>query len=61
MFLKELEIGKGIKAIKYYIETDKNLEYYMFLNKDNLYTVRVPVNERIKFEVEQFLNSLEIE
>ena len=33
----------------------------MFLNKDNLYTVRVPVNERIKFEVEQFLNSLEIE
>lgn len=56
----EVEIGKGINCIKYHFESDENVERYMFIHNDNIYDIRVPMNERIEDDMKQFLDSLEI-
>ena len=56
----DVEIGKDIKAIKYGYESDISYEYYMFIYKDNIYYLTIPTELRIKTEVYQFLNSLEL-
>lgn len=58
---KDVEIGKGIKAIKYYLAENDEFEFYMFIYKDNIYDIRNPVNNsRIYDEIQHFLDSLEL-
>lgn len=53
-------IGNGINAIKYHFESDEDYEHYMFIYKDNIYEIKIPINQRINYEIQQFLNSLEL-
>ena len=57
---KELEIGNGIKAIKYINGNDLSYVYYMFAHKGNLYYITVPTEPRISAEIQLFLDSIEI-
>lgn len=57
---KDVEIGEGIKSIQYHFETNDEFEYYMFVYKDNIYNIRIPINSRIDDEIQQFLDSLEL-
>lgn len=61
---KEVEIGTGINAIKYYFRLDGDNErdnyQYMFIYNDNIYNIRVPINKRIDNEIQQFLDSVEL-
>lgn len=50
-------IGDGINAIKYHVESNNYYEY-LFIYKDNIYTVKVPINERVKPIVKTFISSL---
>lgn len=52
---KNVEIGNKINAIKYYFELNNEDEYYMFIYKDNIYSIRIPTNNRVKDEVQLFL------
>ena len=59
----DVEIGNGIKAIKYYFGEDKTElteEHYMFASGDSIYYIRVPVNERIEDEIQSFLDYLKL-
>lgn len=56
----DIEIGNGIKAIKYHFESDEDVERYMFVYKENIYEIRLPVNERISKEMLKFLDNLEM-
>lgn len=53
----DLTIGDGIKAIKYHVEAN-NFQEYLFIYKDNIYTLKVPINERTKTITQTFLSSL---
>ncbi len=53
-----LEICDGIKAIKFNFDQDNSQDCYMFIYKDNIYQLKIPREERIKDEVNQFLGSL---
>lgn len=55
-----VKIGKNIEAIKYHFESDIGYENYMFIHNDNIYSLKVPTKERIKNEVQEFLDNLEI-
>lgn len=57
---KYVEIGNKINAIKYYFESNDDEKYYMFIYKDNIYSIRIPENKRIEDEVQLFLDSLEV-
>ena len=56
----EVEIGNGIKAIKYHYENNEHMENYIFVHKDNIYEISVPKNNRTTKEVQRFLESLKI-
>ena len=60
---KELEIGKGIKAIKYNMQYDGDIydeeTNYMFVDGEYIYYVTVPQNKKIADVVEQVLESIE--
>ena len=55
---QDVEIGNGIKAIKYHFEENEKYVNYMFTYKDRIYYINVPNNERTMEIVEQFLDSL---
>lgn len=60
---ENVEIGYGIKTIKYHYEYDNEIEpvyHYMFIHNNNIYDIKVPANERINEEVQQFLDSLQL-
>lgn len=56
----EIEIANGIKAIKYCFEFNDICEYYLFVYNDNIYTLKIPKHERLTYEVQEFLDNLEI-
>lgn len=56
---KDLNIGNGIKAIKYIYELDKNYEYYMFICNDNIYYITIPTEPALSAEMQQLLKSIE--
>ena len=55
---QDVEIGDGIKAIKYHFEENEEYANYMFTYNNKIYYITVPNNERTKEIVKQFLNSL---
>lgn len=55
---QDVEIGNGIKAIKYHFEENEEYTNYMFTYKNRIYYITVPNNERTKEIVNQFLVSL---
>ena len=54
-------IGNGIETIKYTTLGEPDAEYYMFIYKENIYELKVPTDDRVKDEVQNFLNSLELD
>lgn len=55
---QEVEIGNGIKAIKYHFEENEEYANYMFTYKNRIYYITVPNNERTEKIVKQFLDGL---
>lgn len=56
--LGEEIIGDNINAIKYIIPENKDYVYYMFVYKDYIYEITCPTNERVKKDVQEFLDSI---
>lgn len=60
---KELEIGKGIKAIKYNKQYDGDIynqeTNYMFVDAEYIYHLVVPENEKLTDIAKQVLDSIE--
>ena len=58
----EVEIGNGIKAIKYHNEYQDYIDYseirYMFVDDEYIYDIKVPANTKVSDITENFLNSL---
>lgn len=57
----EENIGSDIKTIKYKTFGEQDKIYYMFVYKDNIYTLKVPNDERVNEEVQNFLDSIELD
>lgn len=55
---EDVIIGDGIKAIKYRFDNGDVYDYYMFIDEENIYYAKVPMEERISEETEEFLKSL---
>lgn len=55
---EDVVIGDGIKAIKYHFDNGDVYDYYMFIDEENIYYVKVPMEERISEETKEFLKSL---
>lgn len=55
---EDVVIGDGIKTIKYHFDNGDVYNYYMFIDEENIYYVKVPMEERISEETEEFLKSL---
>jgi hypothetical protein len=58
---EEVELIEGIPAIKYHYENGEEEEEYMFVYNGNIYQMKLPVNSRINSEIQDFLDSLEID
>lgn len=55
---QDVEIGNGIKAIKYHFEENEEYANYMFTYKNRIYYITVSNNERTEEIVKQFLDSI---
>ena len=55
---QDVEIGNGIKAIKYHFEENEEYTNYMFTYKNRIYYITVSNNERTEEIVKQFLDSI---
>jgi hypothetical protein len=56
----EVELANGINAIKYHFENGEEEECYIFVYRDNIYQIKLPIDDRLDTEIQQFLNSLEV-
>lgn len=54
-------IGNNIKTVKYVTPGEEDSVFYMFIYKGNIYTVKVPTDNRVKEEVQNFLDSIELD
>lgn len=58
--LGEEKIGNNIDAIKYQAMNNDDYVNYMFIYKDYIYEITCPTNNRVEKEVQEFLDSIEL-